>query len=193
MTDFQVAAPTIDPDGGTAVITFDFLDHLDGGLIKVLTTGPGGTVQLVGDIIGMPEGIKSGERTRSTGFLNAAGCTLGILLQVAALVLTPLVYRWTTGSWDYAWLLILPILALFVPGLLVGVVASTIWPDSTFTFPSELTPPRWFFGRLRSDEIRHLRPDSPDMYGFGVSVHRNKLRNPPNELGEDTDRGPGEA
>ncbi|HSU12533.1 hypothetical protein [Longimicrobium sp.] len=175
VTNFRVVAPELRADGGTALIQFDFLDHLDGGLVKVLTTAPGGEIKVLGDVIGMPEGVKSASEAKSSGLLDIVGCSLGIVLQLAALVLTPLVYRWTTGSWDYVWLLVLPVLAVLLPALLVSVIASTIWPDSEPNFPTELAPPRWFFGRLRSSRM-HLYPGDPDVYGWGVSIERNKLK-----------------
>lgn len=160
-------------EGASALISFDFLDHFDGGLIKILTTEPEGEVQLLGDIIGMPEGIKTAADLRPRGVLNTLGCTLGVLLQISALVLTPLVYRWTTGGWEYVWLLVLPVLAVLLPGVLVGIIASTIWPDTEPRFPRELSPPKWFFWQLRY--LEPIRPPhDPATAGFGVSVHRKK-------------------
>jgi hypothetical protein len=120
----------------------------------------------------MPEGVKSSVEAKSTGFVDVLGCAGGIILQLAALVLTPLVYRWTTGTWHYAWLLLLPMLAVLLPTVLVSVIASTIWPETGPTFPNELAPPRWFFGRLRSAERMHLYPGDPDLDGWGLSLGR---------------------
>ena len=42
-----------------AFLTFDFLDFKDGALLKILTEGRPEKARLLGDIIGMPQGIKT--------------------------------------------------------------------------------------------------------------------------------------
>ena len=126
-----------------ADITFDFLDFQDGGVIKVLTEGGRAKIRLVGDIIGMPEGIRHCNEVQSIGPFNIIGFAFGCLFQIAALVLAILAYNWITGSWTHVWVLALPFVAIILPGIIFAIIASTIWPDQKIRLPSSLGLPKW--------------------------------------------------
>ena len=113
-----------------ADINFDFLDFQDGGVVKVLTEGGSAKIQLVGDIIGMPEGIRHCNEVQSIGLINIIGIALGCLFQIAALVLAILTYNWITGSWTHVWVLALPFMAFILPGIIIALIAATVWPRS---------------------------------------------------------------
>jgi hypothetical protein len=143
LTDVVVA-----DDLSSAVVTFDFLDFEDGGVIQVLTVGPKGDLKLSGDIIGMPEGIKTITEMRpSRKMLNRVGGWIAVLFELGALVLSVWSYRWITGSWAHVWLLALPFVALFAPAVIILVVAATLWPSDNVSLPESVCLPKWF-GRL---------------------------------------------
>lgn len=150
----EISELSISEDVSRAEIEFDFLDYQDGGVIKILTQGGKGSTRLSGDIIGMPSGIKPASDVRSFGVLNTIGCSLGVIMQLAALALMFYTFYWATGSWRGVWLLVLPFLALFVPVIIFAIVASTIWPDQGLSFPSTLSLPNWF-RRLASRQIEY--------------------------------------
>jgi len=74
------------------------------------------------------------------------GMSLAILLQIGGLALTALIFRWVLGSWDSVWLMVLPIIALFLPLAISITVAETIWPKPQPPFPKELLPVRFRHG-----------------------------------------------
>ncbi len=159
VTKIEVSNIKLDSEHSHADVTFDFLDFEDGGVIKVLTEGGKAKLTLTGDIIGMPAGIRKSDEIRSLGFLNKIGCALGGIFQLAALVLAIFAYRWITGSWSYIWILTLPFVALFLPAIIIGIIAATIWPDSEVSLPTTLGLPQWFrrlphYRMLRDPEVR---------------------------------------
>jgi hypothetical protein len=169
------------PDGATSRINFDFLDEGDGGLVRVVTAGHPGSVRVEGDIIGMPTGVRPAHEVRPHNVLNIIGCSLGVAVQLAALVLTPFIFRWTTGSWENAWVMALPLLALILPGVIVGIIATTIWPESGATFPKELNPPHWFHSRLHfmMGHGHHVRPfDEEEMWSSPAAPRKNDVDDP---------------
>lgn len=141
-----------DADSG-ADIVFDYLDHNDGGVIKIVTVGSRGDVILNGAIIGMPDGIKPVDQLRSMGLINKIGCGIAGIIELAAVASVPFISYWVTGSWVYVWLLILPFVALFVPAILIGIVAATIWPNESPSLPSSLALPTWA-RRMQSMQFR---------------------------------------
>lgn len=146
-------------------ITFDFLDFQDGGVVKVLTEGGRAKIRLVGDIIGMPEGIRQCNEVQSIGLFNIIGFAFGCLFQIAALVLAILAYNWITGSWTHVWVLALPFVAIILPGIIIAIIASTIWPDQKIRLPSSLGFPKWF-QELRVNQMLGL-PRSRESLGEG--------------------------
>ena len=55
------------PDGTSAAcITFDFLDHHNGGMIRIVTADDEGWIKLTGDIIGMPREFEDGRDSPSS-------------------------------------------------------------------------------------------------------------------------------
>ena len=168
----DVSNVNLDVDHAKADITFDFLDFQDGAVIKVLTEGSKGKIRLEGDIIGMPEGIRRCDEVRSLGLLNKIGCTLGGLLQATALVLAVLAYRWITGSWSHVWVLSLPFLALILPGIIIAIIAATIWPDEEIPLPATLALPKWFRRLPHYRMLRH--PDAREVVLFGGPDFRDE-------------------
>lgn len=137
----------------SAKLTFDYLDYKDGGLIKILTVTGEGAATLTGDVIGMPGGIKNVEETGSESWLGKIGRWLAVLFVSSSFIISIVSYYWVTGSWQYAWLFILPFIALIIPLIFVLVVAATVWPSGRPSFPASLKLPDWF----RSLELFHYR------------------------------------
>ena len=117
----ELSSPVLAEDGGSANISFDFLDYKDGALIRVLTAGEAGSIKVVGDVIGMPGGINCTSPERAKGLSGRLGVALWIAAEVITLGLTALLFQSVTGSWDNAWLLALPIPAVFIP--IIGAIA----------------------------------------------------------------------
>jgi hypothetical protein len=167
VTKVEVSYIELGVERSHADVTFDFLDFEDGGVIKVLTKGGKAKLTLKGDIIGMPDGIRKSDDVRSLGFINKIGCALGGMFQLSALVLAVFAYRWITGSWAHIWILILPFVALFLPAIIIAIIAATIWPGSDVSLPATLGLPRWF---RRLPHYRMLRdPEAREVMFYGGS------------------------
>lgn len=128
----------------SAILDFDFLDYLDGGLIQILSDTDEVQATLHGTVIGMPNGIRkekdiSGPRSPPTW-----GCVTAIVVELVALAAVPLIYRFVTGSWKLVWLLGLPVAALIVPPLFFLLVFLILEPGAKFKFPEPLLPPDWY-------------------------------------------------
>ena len=147
---------SVSADTSRAEIVFDFLDYQDGSIVKVLTEGGAGTMRLVGDIIGMPGGITPTVEAGPFRVLNAIGFLLGLVMKLAAYALTFYTFYWVTGSWKGVWLLFLPFLAWFLPGVIFLIFASTILPARKPRFPSSLGVPDWFRRLAQSHTVRDV-------------------------------------
>ena len=121
-----------------ATVDFDFLDYLDGAVVRVLTTSAPERIELVGDIVGMPQGIARADEVRRRSFLGWVGGALSVISIVGVLALTALIFHWVTGSWSNVWLLALPLVALLLLLVSIIVVSETVWPKSGLQFPKEL-------------------------------------------------------
>jgi hypothetical protein len=160
----------------TSAVTFDFLDYHDGGIIRVLSSARPRDVTLSGDIIGMRGGIvpPNQPRSRPRKVMGWIGVGLFIGAWVATVVASVLAFRWVTGAWTNAWLLVLPPLAfVLVPLLVAGII--TLFEGRTKGFPPELAYPKW---------IQRVRP-GPWAYEFDEGTET--------ESGEVLDPGKGES
>jgi len=141
---FHVASFTETSDGQTnSLISFDFLDSQDGAVIRVITDNPTARFGISGTIIGMPQGILQMDDLGQNKTLNAIGCSLAVLLQLSTIAGALFVFRTVTGSWSLLWVFLLPLAALFLPGSIVAIVISTIWPNGP-KWPKALNLPNWF-------------------------------------------------
>jgi hypothetical protein len=139
----RVSLGPFEPKEGTTslAVEFDFLDYRDGALIRLLTTSSPDRVALVGDIIGMPDGIKTVDELRGRRSLwGPTGTVLAILFEIGSLVLTAFVYRWVLGEWNSVWLMALPLVALLAPAAVSLFISEKLWPKPGPRFPSELLP-----------------------------------------------------
>lgn len=153
----------LDERKSEAKITFDFLDYQDGGTLKILTVEDAGSAYLSGDIIGMPRGIMRTDQIRRLSWLSKLGWILGALVQISAFGATALVFRRVTDSWHNWWLLLLPVLALFVPAIIIAIVAGTIWPTGEPRLPATLGLPKWFI------DLTNLHSARPPSFGDFVA------------------------
>jgi hypothetical protein len=147
VTQVRTGDPDLGEEESSATVSFDFLDQEDGGLIRILSTDrKAKSIELVGDIIGMPAGVfRTGQPIRASDRWGKVGVGLYLAAQLAAVAVAAYVVQLATGNWADAWLLLLPIGVMLVPGLLALVVSETIWPNRTKTvqYPQELALPRW--------------------------------------------------
>lgn len=134
-------------DKTIAVIDFDFLDYMDGGLIQVVSDSINAEVTLKGTIVGMPTGIMKGDPERHSISFPELGCVIPLIIQVGVLVAVPFIYRYMTGSWKNVWLLLLPILALVLPIALIMPVILALLNRKSIKFPKPLSPPSWYYRR----------------------------------------------
>lgn len=155
---------SISEDNYSANITFDYLDHKDGAVIKILTVGGEGTPVIYGDIIGIPSGIKNVDdvSSRNTSLLSGIGTILIVLLFLSAFVLSFFVFYWVTGAWTNVWLLMLPFLALVIPSIIIA-IPMVVWEEMHKKFPSTLALPKWFQSLSLSHERLRMNSDSPDL------------------------------
>lgn len=161
----------------TSLITFDFLDFRDGAIIRILTDNPHARVRVLGTIIGMPEGIYQAQELGKKRVLNAIGCGLAILLQVSAITGALYLFRTATGGWSLLWISLLPIGALFLPGILVAIAASTIWPKGP-QWPKTLKLPEWFLSM-------HSLGLGRDYY-YEYELKQRRLQERPSEAAEES-------
>jgi len=140
----ELRKPTKIGDTVAVEIDFEFLDHLDGGLIQILSDTKNLKTTFRGTIVGMSEGIQ--ETTISSDGVEVPnwGCAIGILLEIGALSSVIYAYQSITGSWNNVWLLALPIAALVVPLVLFFLVVTLILSRDKFKFPKQLLPPQWY-------------------------------------------------
>lgn len=126
-----------------ADVSFDFLDYEDGAVVRILVDTTRAKVQLLGSIVGMPQGILPIDAVGQHKTLNYLGCALWALLQIAATAGALLLFRNATGGWDLLWILLLPFGALFLPAIIVLIVYALLWPKGA-RWPKALSTPRWF-------------------------------------------------
>ena len=161
----ELDAPELNPEISKANIKFDFLDLQDGGLIRVLSTDRDAKIQLVGDIIGMPEGITRTDQPIAKGPWGKIGFGVWVLAELAAFAVVMYIYRSVQGSWSHVWLLALPFVAFLLPAFGALIASETIWPTRVRTrpYPEELRPPRWLGPRRLSPAISdQMLVDYPD-------------------------------
>ncbi|MAO65428.1 MAG: hypothetical protein CL666_10550 [Balneola sp.] len=133
----------------SAIIDFDFLDHLDGGIIQIVTDSPDTVASLKGTIIGMPDGLIKGKKEKNSLSFPELGCVIPLILQIAAIISVPYIYKHITGGWENAWTLLLPIAALIIP-LVFTIPLIIYWLNrGTIRFPEHLNPPEWYRKRSR--------------------------------------------
>lgn len=131
----------------TVSIQFDFLDHQDGGLFRVLSSGPPVAVCVKGDIVGMPQGPEEwnpyGKEPKEVRGWEAV---LWVIPQLLALAGLGLLFREVTGSWTGVWLLLLPPIVFVVVVLLCILVAEgpTAYKVRRLGFPKSLEIPAHF-------------------------------------------------
>ncbi len=126
----------------SAEVCFDFLDYQDGALVKILTAGKKGKISLLGDIIGMPEGIRNIEETSRGKYEGEISEWVVVIVFVAALALSAFIHYWVTGSWSNVWLILVPlgVLLLTIVAIAIGAWA---WPSGRPSFPKSLDLPKW--------------------------------------------------
>lgn len=133
----------MEAEGASAHVDFDFLDYPDGALIKILSVGRKGNISLEGDIIGMPEGIRSIEEIHPTPkATNISGWwVIGAI--IVAVFLSGFIFYEVTGDWRDAWLIFVPIgfLVVFIVGLLL--LEEQPWRRGRSSFPESLDLPIW--------------------------------------------------
>jgi hypothetical protein len=111
----------------------------------------------------MPEGIVHRPDLEKRPVLNPLGCILGVLLQISAIAGALVLFKAATGSWRLLWVLLLPIGAVFIPGIIVALVASYLWPKGP-QWPKNPSLPDWFISRYMLS--RDLLFDEP----FGAAL-----------------------
>ncbi len=146
-------------------IDFEFLDYEDGALLKILTESRPKAIRLEGDIIGMPKGIKTTQELGNKPFMGRLGVGLSALLFFSSFAGAAWLFHWSVGTWFQVWILLLPIAALILPGIIVAIIASTIWPDSTPKFSDTLQTPAWFGRSINMRRIEHLDHGQLMFYG----------------------------
>lgn len=134
----------IESNGITSVyLDYDFLDHLDGGIIQILSDHKNIESNLKGTIVGMPEGIEKIDIPESSELPNW-GCALVItsfLLSIGAVFYT---YKYITGEWTNSWTMLLPFISLIIPFGVLFLITYFLPPRNNFEFPRQLLPPHWY-------------------------------------------------
>ena len=137
-------------------LSFDFLDYRDGAVLKILTESRPKYLRLNGDIIGMPQGLKTTQALRKSSLLKWVGGILIGLLFLSSFAGAAWVFYRNVGTWKYIWVLLLPFAAIIVPGLIIAFVSLTIWPGKAPEFADTLHPPLWFLRMIHFQPIERL-------------------------------------
>lgn len=111
----ELSPPTLSDQGGSARLSFDFLDYRDGALVRVLTVGEADSIKIVGDVIGMPSGIVCTSPGPTSQVSEKILMGSWLVAELVLLGATAFVIRSVTGSWVDSWLLVLPIVAFLIP------------------------------------------------------------------------------
>lgn len=108
------------------------------------------------------------------------------MLFLVSLSVTPLLYKWVTGSWEHVWVLALPVLALILPLLIVGLVGATLWPSPKQLFPEKISAHRSRIARSiitdRGDRLMihgphgNLLVEEVSEYSSAPKARRNNTR-----------------
>lgn len=137
-----------------ARIEFDFMDSRDGGLIQVVSESPHTKAVLRGTIVGMPGGItRAKERQDGISFPDL-GCVIPLIIEFLSIAAVPFLYRQIMGTWNNAWVLLLPIAGVFLPILVTLPVVFFLTGRQQLKFPSRLEPPRHYSARI----AMYMRP-----------------------------------
>lgn len=156
---FQVEkCQKVDEKFSYSIIRFDFLDYLDGALIKVLTDRQT-VVRLAGTIVGMPTGVRPIYEIKQQDFLNRIGCGAAILLQISAIAGAVYLFLQLGGTWSTFFPLLPALGVLLLPAAVVMVAWLYLWPKG-FTWPEKPTVPQWFTNRLLVPRPAVLSPHS---------------------------------
>lgn len=186
VTRVELDSPSVSDSAASARISFDYLDHNDGAVVRVLTTSPRATMILTGDIIGMPSGIRRENATPARSLWGKIGFGLWVAAEIAALATAGWIVQYVTGSWKDVWLVALSIGAFLGPILTVPIAALLAledkWPLRGGRFPEELALPRWL-GRSRY----FLDPDEDDDLSAQVLP---AIYVPPTAIAKDDGDGP---
>lgn len=151
------------------MVTFDFLDYHDGGIVRVLSSARPKVVTLRGDIIGMRTGIVAADQppSRRRKAMRWAVAIFTVAIELAAITASVFAFRWVTGSWTNGWLIFLPPLAFALPLVLFAVVA-LVFDTRARGFPPELAYPMWI--RAIGPGVLNERPSDWE-WTLGVSAN----------------------
>jgi hypothetical protein len=147
-------------DMASVEVLWDYLDHKDGARLRVLSDGRPRNLELVGDIVGMPQGIQN---------INVASASRGqrtILTLTLVFVLLSLcmwnvyLFKWVTGMWSHIWLLLTPMLTIFLFFIISFIVMEVIIPERRGRWAPNLSFMPWYLPR----PISIAFTDSPDLY-----------------------------
>jgi hypothetical protein len=141
-------------------VLWDYLDHKDGARLRVLSDGKPKNLEMVGDIVGMPQGIQN---------ITVASASMGqrsLLTFILVVVLLSLsiwnayLYKWVTGMWSHIWLLLTPMLTISLFFIISFIVMKLIIPERRGRWAPNLSFMPWYMPRL----ITIAFTDSPDLY-----------------------------
>jgi hypothetical protein len=141
-------------------VLWDFLDHKDGARIRVLSDGRPKNLEMVGDIVGMPQGIQNIKVARASRGQRAI-MTLTLVFVLSSLCMwNAYLYKWVTGVWSHIWLLLTPLLTIALFFTLSSVVMKLIIPERRGRWAPNLSFMPWYLPRL----VTIAFTDSPDLY-----------------------------
>ena len=140
-------------DRGTpakSFISFDFLDHKDGALIRILTEEPTSRIRLRGTVIGIPEEFVRIQGAEGSPTVSGWGCGALLLADLLAVALAAYASAAAFGedfSWGSVWLVLIPLTTALAFGVLV-LLTALVWPSRKL-WPEAIEFPTWFTIRSR--------------------------------------------
>lgn len=141
-------------------LLWDFLDHKDGARLRILSDGRPRNLEMVGDIVGMPQGIQN-INIESASWVQGSLFTLTLIFVLSSLCMwNAYLYKWVVGTWSHIWLLLTPILTISLFFIISSVVMNFIIPERKGRWAPNLSFMPWYLPRL----VTIAFTDSPDLY-----------------------------
>ena len=147
-------------DKASVEILWDFLDHKDGARIRILSDGKPRNLEMVGDIVGMTQGIQNIKVASASRGQRAIMSLTLVLVLLSLGAWNAYLYKWVTGTWLHLWLLLTPILTISLFFIISAVVMKLIIPERRGRWAPNLSFMPWYLPRL----VTIAFTDSPDLY-----------------------------
>jgi hypothetical protein len=149
-----------DDDRAVVEVLWDYLDHKDGARLRVLSDGRPKNIEMVGDIVGMPQGIQNIKVASASGRQRLITTLTLVFVLISLGAWNTYLYKWVLGTWSHVWLLLTPVLTIFLFFVISFIVMQLVIPERRGKWAPNLSFMPWYMPRL----VTIAFTDSPDLY-----------------------------